>query len=349
MSMSAIRSRLQTRRRSRQPSRRVPRPAHGISIVALTYRREPHFEWLVDGLAAQLRPDDEIEVIFVDGRHAVARTAALERLVAGRFDFCHVPPKPTPYNGRFRLTRREFFAAASARNTGIVHASKEYVAFIDDLCVPMPGWLDEVRRAAAGGYVVGGAYWKQWEMVVQDGRLISSRAERSGRDSRWQLGRDDGLVQIGGGQLFGCSCGMPRELLLEINGYDELCDSIGGEDYQLGMRLEWSGAPIYFSRRMLTIESEELHRAEEGLVRLDRVTDPRSYMRRLEEFGVARRATDGAYDSSHLVLDILYGTRCIRSIGNYYELSELSDGNLLKLVERFPHTHWFDGQPLSDL
>lgn len=347
--MAGIRARLRHSLRRRHALRRSSTPDRGLSIVALTYRQQPRFEWLIDGLAAQLRSGDEVEVIFVDGRHSAPRTAQLARLVAGRFEFRHVAPKPTPYNGRFRLTRREYFAAASARNTGIVYASKGYVAFVDDVCVPMPGWLDEVRRAAAAGYVVAGAYWKQWEMVVQDGRLISSRAEPSGRDSRWQLGRDDRLVQIAGGQLFGCSCGMPRELLLKTNGYDELCDSIGGEDYQLGLRLEWAGAPIYFSRRMLTIESEELHRVEEGFVRLDKATDPQSYMRRLGEFGVARRATDGAYDSSHLILDISYGTRSVRSIGNYYELSELNAGNLLELVERFPRTHWFDGEPLNDL
>lgn len=347
--MAGIRARLSPPLRRSQTSQSSRSFGGGLSIVAPTYRQQPRFEWLVDSLASQLRSGDEVEVIFVDGRHSTSRAAELERLVAGRFEFRHVPAKPTPYNGRFRLTRREFFAAASARNTGIVYASKGYVAFVDDACVPMPEWLDEVRRAATGGYVVAGAYWKQWDMVVEDGRLASSRAEPSGRDSRWELGRDDGLVQIGGGQLYGCSCGIPRELLLKLNGYDELCDSIGGEDYHLGLRLEWSGSPIYFSRRMLTIESEELHRGEPGLLRLDKATDPHSYMRRLAEFGVARRMTDGGYDSSHLILDILYGTRSIRSIGNYYELSELDEGNLLGLVERFPHTHWFDGQPLGDL
>jgi GT2 family glycosyltransferase len=321
----------------------------GVSIVYTTYRREPRFRWFADSLAAQISDDDDFEVVVVDGMHSQSRTAELERLVRGRFTFRRVPPKPTPYRGPFRLTGVDYWAASSARNTGIVHAVKGYVVFVDDACVLMPGWLDEVRRAAKSGYVVGGAYWKRHEMVVEDGRLIRSRIDVAGRDTRWPLGHDRKPVKIDGGQLYGCSCGVPRDLLLEINGYDELCDSLGGEDYELGLRLARSGAPIYYSRRMLTIESEELHRQDQPAVRLNKLTDEHSYMRRLQDFGVASRATDGDYDAGHMILDISYGARSLRSIGNYYELSELGEANLLDLVEHFPRRHWFDLQPLNEL
>jgi glycosyltransferase involved in cell wall biosynthesis len=322
----------------------------GVSIVFVTHRREPRFDWFADSLAAQLREHDDVEVIFVDGLHSQGRTTALEQVVQRRFAFRHVPPKPTPYNGPFRLTSRDYFAPSSARNTGIVYSRKSYVVFVDDVSVLMPGWLEEVREAARRGYVVGGAYWKQWDMVVEDGRLVASRAELGGRDSRWSLGRDRKLVKLGGGQLFGCSCGFPRELLVAVNGYDELCDSFGGEDWELGLRLERVGAPIYYSRRMLTVESEELHRQNGAPVRLNKFLDELPYMQRLFGFGVPRRATDGRdFDVGHMLIDISVGTRAVRSIGNYYDLSVLNETDLLDLVERFPRWHWFDRQPLSEL
>ena len=287
----------------------------GISIVHVTHRQTPRFDWFADSLARQLAPDDAVEVVFVDERVDRARRAELAEIVRGRFPFRHVLPKPSPYCGPHRLTRRDLFAAASARNTGIVHARERYLVFVDDAAVLMPGWWKEARRAARLGYVVAGAYQKHREMVVEDRVLVSSQVSPSGIDSRWDLASDTALVPIGGGQLFACSFGAPRRLLLDVNGFDEMCDVIGGEDYHLGLRLEWMDATIYYSRAMLTIESEELH-AERRKRRMDPQTpqrvgmflEPSDYLVRLRDFGVDRRSTDGACDSSHMVLDIAYGT-----------------------------------------
>jgi len=41
---------------------------------------------------------------------------------------------------------------------------------------------------------------------------------------------------------------------VELNGYDELCDPVGGEDYQLGLRIEFAGVPIFYCRAMLAVE-----------------------------------------------------------------------------------------------
>jgi hypothetical protein len=319
-----------------------------ISIVYPTQRPEPRFDWFADSLAWQLREDDDVEVIFVDGLHSPERRTELDRVVAGRFAFRHVAPKPSPYNGPQRLTRRDYWAASSARNTGILWSAGSYIVFVDDTSVVGPHWLAEVLKAAAEGYVVAGAYEKRCEMTVENGRLVRGRIA-AGPDSRWDLGDDTRTVEIVGGQWYTNSCGAPRELLLAVNGFDELCDVIGGEDWHLGIRLEWSGSAIYYSRRMLTTESDDLAQQDDMPLRLDKLTDEQFYMQRLLDFGVTQRATEGHYDSSHLLLDILYGTRSIRSIGNYYDLAELNEANLLETVERFPRYHWFDQQPLVEM
>jgi hypothetical protein len=319
----------------------------GVSIVHITHRHEPAFAWFVDSLAGQLRPGDEVEVIFVDGLYGSERAGMLEQLIAGRFAFRHVPAKPNPWNGPHRLTRAQYSAASSARNTGIVYARKPYIVFVDDVCVLVEGWWEQVKDAARENRVVAGAYQKHHEMVVDEGRLVSSRLEPDGLDCRWERGDDCAPVPIGGGELFGAGIGAPRSLLLELNGFDELCDPVGGEDYNLGLRIEWSGTAIGYRRAMLSIESEELHRQPAVVLRYDKVVEADVYMRRLREFGVRHRSTDGPCDGGHLVLDILLGTRSLTTMGNYYSLRALNEFELDATVARFPRSHLLDRRSLA--
>jgi hypothetical protein len=319
------------------------------SIVYSTCRAEPAFEWLADSLAPQLGDADDVELIAVDGTYSAERGERWTRAVGGRFAFRHVPAKPSPYNGAYRLTRRDYFAAASARNTGLVHAQRSYVLFVDDACVLMDGWWRAAREAIRAGTVVTGAYRKCWDMHVARGVLETCRSEASGVDSRWALGDARRAVQVHGGQFFGASIGAPRELLLRLNGFDELCDSIGGEDWHLGVRLELAGVPIWYDRRMLTVESEDLHRAGTPFLRVDRTLPPDAYMDRLEAFGVRRRHVIGACDSSHMLLDIVFGTGSSATQGNYYWLADLDERALEATARRFPRRHWFDGIALAQL
>jgi glycosyltransferase involved in cell wall biosynthesis len=320
-----------------------------VSVVYITHRPAPRFDWFVESLARQSDGGD-FEVIFVDGLHAPERTAELEQLVRGRFPYRHVPAKPTPWNGAHRLTRHEYFAAASARNTGIVYARSPYVVFADDCSVLMPGWWQEAQAAARHEYVVAGAYAKHTEMIVEDGVLLRSGPRHSYRDPqdvRWELGDDEAIVQISGGHLYGCSFGSPRELLIQVNGLDELCDPAGECDCQLGFRLEWAGARIFYSRRMLTVECEEQYQ-QPILRRLRMSLEPSAYMRRLGNFGVTHRVRDG-WDNLSMIYDILYGAHSASSLGNYYELGELSEGALEATIDDFPREYWFDGSALSGL
>jgi hypothetical protein len=319
----------------------------GISVVYVTHRETPRFDWFADALAHQAR-DDDFEVVIVDGLHSPHRTDAFMHAVGGRFACRHVAAKPTPYNGTFRLTRDDCFAAASARNTGIVCASRPYVVFADDVSVPLEGWWSAVRRAAASGYVVAGAYQKRRELVVHNGELVSSVDDPAGLDSRWAMGDDTRPVPIVGGQLFGCSFGASRDALVAVNGSDELCDPIGGEDWHLGFRLQWSGLDVLYDRRMLTVESQELH-VGASLRRVLTHATPADYLARLRHFGLSARAVNGAHDSSYMICDLLFGLKTTQTIGNYYVLEELTEASLSALPAHFPRRYWFDDRCLSTL
>jgi len=320
-----------------------------VSIVYATGRAEPAFEWLADSLARQLGDGDDVEVIVVDRLHDKARGERFRAAAADRFDLVHVPPKPTPWQGPHRLTRADWFAASSARNSGLVHATAPYVAFVDDCAVVMPGWWDTVARGARGGAVLAGAYQRRSAMVVREGILVDGHLDAHGLDARWSRGDDAKPVPIGGGELYGSSFAAPRELLLAVNGLDELCDGLGQEDVHLGLRLEAAGATIAYARAMLTIESEELNHAGAALERHDRWLPAPRYSERLAEFGVHERHTDGRTDASHMMLDIVLGTGSWATHGNYYWLADLTPAHYPALVERFPTHHWFDGCPLRDL
>src|SRR5262249_18757584 len=161
----------------------------------------------------------------------------------------HVPPKPSPWQGPYRVTQTEFRAICNARNTGVVYSAGQYLVFVDDCAVLMPGWWSGLLTAARLGLVVGGARHKFVDMVVEDGVLASGSMSRRGRDSRWDGGSDAGLVAIGGGGLFGSTIGVPRSLFLAVNGFDEICETPSGEDCHLGFRLENAGAQVWFDRR----------------------------------------------------------------------------------------------------
>src|SRR5262245_11918224 len=122
-----------------------------ISICYITARKFPAFNWFVESLLLQSGLGDICEVIVVD-RFAEAYDAHSEKDVAVRreelqacvrkcpvaFPFKHVPPKPNVWAGKYRLTPRDWWVTSSYRNTGLCHATGDFIAFLDDRCVLTP-------------------------------------------------------------------------------------------------------------------------------------------------------------------------------------------------------------------
>ena len=261
-----------------------------ITIAYLTNRNETRIEWFFDSLTRELGGDCErVQVVVVDHlAQKLEETKDEEARVEARledfrsraqFKFKHVPPKPSVWQGPHRLTQTDYFAPSNARNTALCYAEGEYIVFVDDLSVLLPGWFKEVEAAEASGVVACGSYAKALEMSVMSGELRKVKGMQTslsmlkpdkvvehllkyhpqGVDSR--LTQVDGWepVEAGGSWMFGCSCAMPVSSLLEIEGFDEDCDPMGGEDYCCGMMLERLGLKFEYRKKMVTIESEELH------------------------------------------------------------------------------------------
>lgn len=272
------------------------------TLAYFTNRKNPRFQWFCDSLCRQLPEADlkQMQVVFVDAQlwaigqdvanryfraagkfpladpawHNWKRREQLEAAVGGRFSYLHIPPKPSPWQGPFRMTDRDWFAASNARNTALIVAEKPYFVGVDDLSVLAPGWADNVRHAIASGYVVCGAYKKLLEMEVANGELLRFKENPPGVDSRWARGSDTGIVPWSGAGMFGCSFGIRTELAVTVDGFDPHCDGQGAEDYDFGIRAERAGGVFYYNRNMLTWESEEAHHEDKTLPRESKHVPP---------------------------------------------------------------------------
>ncbi len=308
-----------------------------LCISYFTARKEPKIEWFFDSLHRETKGNyDGIKVVVVDfwkDERPVEELLHISCLAD--IPVTHVTPKPSVWQGKSRLTKEDWFAASSARNTAICLAPDGWIAFVDDLSVLMPGWLNAVREATAGptNRITCGAYGKLKDMVVENGELKSFTFHPAGVDVR---ARKDatGPVKCGGNWMFGCSLVAPVEAFLSINGFPEaLCDGLGFEDCIAGIMLAKKGYEFAYDQRMMTYESEELHAQLPIMKRSD--------------YGVSPN------DKSHKVLEIAQN-------GNGWHPNYFGEEGIRGLRKRvlagepfpimkIPEHEWFLGTPLKDL
>lgn len=203
-----------------------------FSLIYTTARADPRLDWTIDGLEAQAIPGDEIQLIVIDALNRAPETIGY-RTIGAITDVVSTAPKPSPWQGPQRLTRRDFWAASNARNTGIVLAGADYVAFLDDRCRPGPRWLAEIRKGAgARASVLCGAYDKlDGDTLIPDHRMKF---------------RPKGQRGCSGGWLYGGNFALPLPWLLAVNGFEEGVDGLAGEDCILGRMLANRGYRIDF-------------------------------------------------------------------------------------------------------
>lgn len=243
-----------------------------LTLCYVTTRKENKFQWFADSLVDQLNDEDKISVVVVDA-NAVIPMVYPELNGVSSVILLSTPPKPSVWQGPHRLTKENWFAASNARNTGLCYAKDGWIAYVDDLSVLGIHWLQSVREAMAGNYIVFGSYEKHNEMVVENGRLTYSKLYS--RDSRLNHVTTD-LTSVGGDYLYGCSLAGPVQAFLDVNGWPEWCDGLGSEDYCMGICIGNTNKYSFrYDRRMATVESEELHHVGEVFKKSDFGVSPR--------------------------------------------------------------------------
>lgn len=314
-----------------------PRKTVVLTISYLTFRREPMVHWFFDSIHRECAGDyTGIKIVVVDFlADEPGRRDSFAKLA--HCDITHIAPMPNVWQGKYRLTSTDYFAAATARNSAVCHAPDGFIVFCDDLSVLMPGWLSCVRVAMAKGYVICGTYKKVLSLVVENGSAVYYREYAAGIDSRTRLGSQDGPVSLPGGAVYGCSVGMPIEAILDVNGFDTDCDclGLGSEDSICGLMLEQRGWKIMFDTRMQTLESEERHHWQPSLKR------------------VIEKKEGDAQDASWAILNpVVAGIRS--RAPNYFGEEGLAGLRKRILagesfpIMRIPDCNWYSGKPLSE-
>lgn len=334
---------------------------NGITLIYITNRKESRFwDWFLVSLIRQ-KPKVPIQIVLIDywkkehfKPEQLTGVLKMDEFVC---DFIVPDLLPSPIQGEHRLTGIDWFSAGNARNTGFTYAKYGYVVFADDLSVLMPGWLDCVIDAANGNYCVLGTYEKRNDMVVEGGLLVQSTALTGGMDHRWFQANYD-ITPAPGSWFFGCSFGMPLDAAINLNGFDHVCDCIGTEDTQFGMRLKRTGLPMYFDKRMKTIESAELHFTEPVVFKRSAFTGTKEhYFELLGKYGIGARPERAAdtYDAPWFILDLLkYQPDVVRSMHNTYDLAHLrakveQGGEITVADMNFAERFWWDGNEFKTM
>lgn len=307
-----------------------------LTIAYITCRRNCQINWFFDSLHRETQGNyDGITIVVVDF-HANEEGRKSELLNLAKTEFIHVPPKPTPWQGPFRLTQNNYYAVSNARNTAACYAQDGYIAYVDDVSVLIPGWLTRVKMAVKNGYIVLGSFRKVKKLKVENGVVAEFEDHPNGMDSRLETATrlepdPSKLVHATGSWLYGSSLAIPIEALLKINGWDEDCDSMGMEDIICGIMIGRCGIPVFFDRLMVTYESEEIHDTEKSM---DRLIKPFT----------------NEIDSSHAILKWTMADR--HTAPNWFNLRTLRksilNGNPFP-TEVHPTHDWRDGCALSTM
>lgn len=259
-----------------------------LTIVFISARPDPKFEWFLHSLLAQLFDDD------IAPRIIVVKPGQEDDLgESGHFST--VSPKPTIWQGKHRLTDHDWWAISNARNTGICLAQTEWIAFVDDRCVLGPQWLEAIKDAMVGNYMVCGSYEKRWNMRVENG-VITDPGKVNSIDNRIEYCEKNNISNpspCAGNWTYGCGIAMPLEWALSVGGFEEAMDGIGFEDVIFGLMCQNNSLPIKYDRRMHLIEDRTPGDIGTAMRREDRGASPLDKSHRsLELFGTARNTSN---------------------------------------------------------
>jgi GT2 family glycosyltransferase len=178
-----------------------------ISVIIPTCDR-------AESLAKCLEQLDEADEILVSDD---SRTSSARRWLADRF------PKVRWLQGPLR-------GPAANRNHASRYATGDWLAFVDDDCIPDGGWVNEITKLVASADVI-------------EGRTICPAKTNHPFEE---------VVENETGNLFWtCNLAIRRDLFEELGGFDEDFPEPGGEDLEFAWRIKQKRLTVRFASDMI--------------------------------------------------------------------------------------------------
>lgn len=299
-----------------------------FTIGYTTSRHTPELEWFLDSIKNGLDSgviSDQPEIIVVN-----LHQFKTERRKWKGINYLLTPIKPTVWQGDQRLPKDHWWAVSNARNTALCLAKSPYIFWLDDRCALSDTWLHAAMDAARGMYCVCGKYQKRHGMVVQDGEIVTE-GTITGEDHRKDFTKDR-PIKAPGSWYYGGTLGMPTELALAVNGFDELMDGMGMEDCMMGLHLEANKSRIFYDPRLYVIQDRTPQHSGPVMKRSSKEKHP-----------------NDKSDKAHTAIN-RFGYDKMAS--HHWHIPAIRDEVLSG--KRFPDatqpTHdWFDNQPISEM
>jgi glycosyltransferase involved in cell wall biosynthesis len=201
-------------------------PALKFSVVVISWNQKAFLERLIGQLIDQDYSPDDYEIIVVDDGSTDGSREWLNLLSNERVK--------TVFGAENR-------GRSASRNAGIRAARGEIIVMIDgDHTVPR-NYLSVLAERHAKEYCV--IVGKSDFADNPESRALNTYLNRGGAA---KLPVNERLP---GRYFLTRSCSVPRDLLLKVGLFDEAFRSWGGEDLDLGIKLERTGVPIYGESR----------------------------------------------------------------------------------------------------
>jgi glycosyltransferase involved in cell wall biosynthesis len=160
-----------------------------VSIVLSTWSRPAQLKSCLEGIVALDSPRDSFEVVVVDDGSAVSPAPLIDTL-------------------RHQLAIRLIalprnLGPAAARNAGASAARGKFLVFIDDDCVPTPGWLSalvsqlhEHPDCLVGGRVENGLPANPYSVASQNIATYVRECYQAGRSNEHFFGTNTGVYTL---------------------------------------------------------------------------------------------------------------------------------------------------------
>jgi glycosyltransferase involved in cell wall biosynthesis len=197
------------------------------SIVIPTYNRPDQLRRCLEGIAALETAKDRFEVVVVDDGSRMPMDEVVEGVL-----------NDLGQHLRIRLMRQENQGPATARNAGAGLAEGNYLVFIDDDCVPEPGWLKRIGQHLAGAPLAGvggGATDRIGSLYTTAHQALMDYlyATRNADPKQARFCATNNLC-------------LPRELFIELGGMATSFRYAAGEDRDLCDRWRAAGHTLHY-------------------------------------------------------------------------------------------------------